>query len=258
MFLQGGTAIRWCHNGSRFSEDLDFVIHGDAKFTDAVMNKIFQQLRREVIAHLGLGTLDIVFKKSSRAYSHVYYCDFVPDRERGKISVKVEFEELIEDLSPHTDRMILSMLPPVRRLIAAGEFRIPTPSSIILVETMEEILSDKIRALLERRYLKGRDFYDVWFLNSLGITCTEENIKRKLTMYKTAFVQHRQIDFFLKPNKEERREIVEAVKQDLSRFLPPNEMAFFEGTDFDAVFDSLRIVLLPLRVMGKNDEGKVR
>jgi len=196
IFLQGGTAIRWCHNGNRFSEDLDFVIHGDAKTTDGVMNKLFQQIRREAIAHLGLGTFEIIFEKSSRISSHVYYCDFIPGRERGKISIKVEFEELNKDLSLDTEKMILSMLPPVRRLIAAGDFKIPSPSSIILVETMEEILSDKIRALLERRYLKGRDFYDTWFLNSLGITCTEENITRKLIMYKMAFVRHRQIDFF--------------------------------------------------------------
>jgi predicted nucleotidyltransferase component of viral defense system len=25
VYFQGGTAIRWCYNGSRFSEDLDFV-----------------------------------------------------------------------------------------------------------------------------------------------------------------------------------------------------------------------------------------
>ena len=27
LIFQGGTAIRWCHNSGRFSEDLDFVTH---------------------------------------------------------------------------------------------------------------------------------------------------------------------------------------------------------------------------------------
>ena len=32
------------------------------------------------------------------------------------------------------------------------------------METLPEILSDKICALLERRYLNGRDIFNLWYL----------------------------------------------------------------------------------------------
>ena len=49
-------------------------------------------------------------------------------------------------------------------LIAKSKLFLPYTSSIILTETLQEILSDKIRALYERQYLKGRDIYDIWWI----------------------------------------------------------------------------------------------
>ena len=49
-------------------------------------------------------------------------------------------------------------------LVTTGELIMPYSSSIILAETPDEIFSDKIRALYERKYLKGRDTYDIWWL----------------------------------------------------------------------------------------------
>jgi hypothetical protein len=43
---------------------------------------------------------------------------------------------------------------------------VPRPNAVLVVETLPEILSDKIRALLERRYLKGRDIFDLWYLSA--------------------------------------------------------------------------------------------
>lgn len=64
------------------------------------------------------------------------------------------------------ERFILRDLPLVTGLLTAGELIMPYASSIILAETPEEILSDKIRALYERKYLKGRDIYDIWWINN--------------------------------------------------------------------------------------------
>ncbi len=38
--------------------------------------------------------------------------------------------------------------------------------TIVLVETMEEILADKIIAFGDRKYLKHRDIWDIHFLNN--------------------------------------------------------------------------------------------
>jgi hypothetical protein len=49
-----------------------------------------------------------------------------------------------------------------------GVLTLPFSSSILVVETPEEILTDKLRALYERPYLKGRDSMIFGFPTMLG------------------------------------------------------------------------------------------
>jgi predicted nucleotidyltransferase component of viral defense system len=242
VYFQGGTAIRWCYSGSRFSEDLDFVTHLGKQRIDALISKMSEHIRRGMIAHFGVGEFEVRQRKTSGDTSFVSFFLFRPLKERKKVSVKVEFEKLKAGFFPQAEKMILSMLPFVRHLITVGEFRIPSPNSIILVETKEEILSDKIRALLERDYLKGRDFYDIWFLNSMNVRCDPELIKRKMIMYEAPFKSKREIDFFLNPGSKEKTQIIEAVQHDLSRFLSPQEISLFSSKGFKDIFDSLKVV----------------
>lgn len=102
--------------------------------------------------------------------------------------------------------------------------------------------------MTEREYLKGRDFYDIWFLTSLNVTCDIDLMKRKIFMYKAPFTYKRKVSFFLNPNSKDRKEIMEAIRQDLSRFLPPQEMSLFEDSGFGEIFDALKIILDPFKV----------
>ncbi len=247
VYFQGGTAIRWCYSGSRFSEDLDFVTQLKGKDIKTLIDKISEPVRKGTVAHFGEGEFEVKQKESPRSTSHISFFQFRPLKERKKVFVKVEFEELKEGFVPETEKLILSMLPFVRHLITAGEFRIPNPSSIILVETREEILSDKVRALLERDYLKGRDFYDIWFLTSLNIKCRPEVVRKKLIMYKAPFTYKRKIDFFLNPTSKDKKEIIEAIQQDLSRFLSPQEMSLLKSNEFKDIFNALHIVFASLK-----------
>lgn len=247
VYFQGGTAIRWCYGGSRFSEDMDFVTHLVKEGMDSLIHKTSEQVRKGMVAHFGPGEFEIKQRKTARSTSHVSFFQFHPEKERKKISVKVEFEELKEGFSPETKKMILSMLPFVRSLITAGEFRIPYLGSIIVVETKEEILSDKIRALLEREYLKGRDFYDIWFLTSLNVRCDISIMKRKIQMYKAPFIYKRKMNFFLSPGREGKNEIIKAIRQDLSRFLPPQEMSLFENSGFKEMIGALKVAFKPFK-----------
>jgi predicted nucleotidyltransferase component of viral defense system len=45
LIFQGGTALRWCYGGSRFSEDLDFVTLLGA---DAIRAKLNRMRKAEV------------------------------------------------------------------------------------------------------------------------------------------------------------------------------------------------------------------
>ena len=163
LVFQGGTAIRWCHNGGRFSEDLDFVTHLERPALERLMQAIEVQVARESIAHFGPGRLTLT-PRGQRDEGAVWRVAFEPQNGRDRIMVKIECERLREGVPLATEPRVLGMQGAVSYLIGRGEFRIPRPNSVLVVETLEEILSDKIRALLERPYLKGRDIYDVWHL----------------------------------------------------------------------------------------------
>jgi predicted nucleotidyltransferase component of viral defense system len=235
LVFQGGTALRWCYGGGRFSEDLDFVFSCPLKTVDVILGKALKGAEREMVPHFGPGRL-LTDHKKSRSGARELMATWQPDAGRRRIAVKLEFEPLAPDISLDTVPLVLSSLPAVAYLITAGEFRIPRPNSVLVAETTAEILSDKVRALLERSYLKGRDLYDVWYLTAmLGTTVDRHLVERKLRAYSWPFVAVRKLAYFIEPDETGRSEIATAIRQDLERFLPAEVMAV-HGTDGYAAF----------------------
>jgi len=113
--------------------------------------------------------------------------------------------------------------PTVSRFLQEGGFKAPGATVIINIETAQEILSDKLRALLERRYKKGRDFFDVWFLTkTLRIEPDASMLKRKLEMYEIPFTLKTPVAFYTHPDLLESRDgkvLSKEIHQDLARFL---------------------------------------
>lgn len=250
LVFQGGTALRWCYGGSRFSEDLDFVTHLSAEDLRRLLTAAAKGAERAMVAHFGPGRIEVA-DKTSRAGSVKTFVTFRPEREREKISVKVEFESLQPDLSPATARLVLSTLPSVAYLIGTGEFRIPRPSAVLVVETEPEILSDKVRALLERTYLKGRDLFDIWHLRDVRqVTTEKELVERKLRMYAAPFVAARHLEFFVSLAAEAQAELTAAAEQDLSRFLPPEVLDVHRQNSYRDFLTAVRRLALELREMG--------
>ena len=163
MIFQGGTALRWMYGGMRFSEDLDFVSQLSIENIEKFITKATKKIQNACLAQFGAGQLELQ-KKRSRKQAAKYFFIFRPVAHRERIAVRVEFEKLKTGIEPDSKTFILRDLPLVSNLVVLGNLIMPYSSSIIMVETPEEILSDKIRALYERKYLKGRDFYDIWWL----------------------------------------------------------------------------------------------
>ena len=160
LIFQGGTALRWCYGGNRFSEDLDFVTPLDMDAVRTKLNKMMKAAERGMVPHFGPGTLT-TSEKTTRKDTLKLFAAYQPAASREKISVKLEFEGIRKDALPETKNHVLAALPAVSYLIASGEFRIPRPNAVLVAETLPEILSDKIRALLERRFIKDRDIFDI-------------------------------------------------------------------------------------------------
>lgn len=250
LIFQGGTAIRWCYGGSRFSEDLDFVTTLDPEDIRKILRTVVRGVEKLMIPHFGVGTIKLN-EKNSRDESLKCFIDFRPDVMREKISIKLEFESLVGGELPDVQKNVLSMLSPVAYLIASGEFRVPHPHTIVITQTPGEILSDKIRALLERQYLKGRDLFDLWYLYAVLQTPVDLMIiERKFSLYRAAFVAKRKLDFFAKPKRQEKEMMIEAIEQDLSRFLPPDVLKLHRKDKYAAFLKAVSDVFYQLKTRG--------
>ena len=250
LFFQGGTAIRWFYGGSRFSEDLDFVTSLEAAAVKNLVDGAIKGAAKLMIPHFGIGDVS-VREKSARASALKCFVDFRPEAVQEKISIKLEFEALETGKKPDVQNHILSSMSAVAYLIAAGEFRVPRANTIIVAETPEEILSDKVRSLLERPYLKGRDFFDIWYLHTfLKTAVSVDNVKRKLSLYRANFTAKRGLDFYARPSGKEKELMREAIEQDLSRFLPPDVLSIHQARQYDDFLEAASSVFTVLQQKG--------
>ena len=247
LIFQGGTALRWCYGGNRFSEDLDFVTPLGAHTVRAKLNRALKAVEREMVPHFGPGALTLS-DKSTRPDTLKIVADYRPAASREKISVKLEFEGIRKESRPDTQNHILSALPAVSYLIASGDFRVPRPHAVLVVETLPEILSDKIRALLERRYLKGRDIFDLWYLRTvLNAAADKEMIERKFRMYAWPFQAARNLDFFVDPSSAVQEELKTAIREDLTRFLPPELLAVHQAEGYASFLTAVKSLFAELQ-----------
>jgi hypothetical protein len=177
---------------------------------------------------------------------------FRPETQRERIAVRLEFEMLERGQQPKFERYIFRELPQVAGLVTGGQLILPYASSIILAETPEEILSDKIRALFERRYIKGRDIYDLWWIvTQVGIKPRWSITREKLSMYQARFVPARKVDFFL--TKASKDEIIQALDSDLARFIPQTIFSTYKKESFRRFIETLKQVTKELTDQGMRE-----
>ena len=253
LFFQGGTAIRWVYGGLRFSEDLDFVTPHEREDIELLLKKTASAAANTCVAHFGPGAAEFQ-KKAARETAFKAFYVYRPEKQREKIAVKLEFEILKPDRQPETGRYVFRDLPQVAGLMKDGHLIIPYASSVILAETPEEILSDKMRALFERRYIKGRDIYDIWWLVSrLDVKPNWAKARQKLSMYRMRFSPSRPAGYFLTHKAE--REARIAIESDLPRFLPPAIYREYHKDNFRQFLENLRQVTTVLSNQGMCDDA---
>jgi predicted nucleotidyltransferase component of viral defense system len=251
LIFQGGTALRWIYGGQRASEDLDFVSAMPSSELRKLLNHALPQARHLALSQFGLGTFEERTRQPSAGCFRTFLL-FSPNLQREKINVRIEVEEIQSHQPPAQRKIPMMDCPQVFHVMKEGVLTLPFSSSILVVETPEEILTDKLTALYERPYLKGRDLYDLWFLRSmLGVKIRLEQLRRKLESYVRPFRVARRATFFLK--KESKKELLEALRIDLRRFLPSSVYQVLETSTFAPIFQSMEEVLSPLMKAGLED-----
>lgn len=259
IFFQGGTAIRWVYGGTRFSEDLDFVTHLSVDNIKKIISNVSRKIHNACVAQFGAGQSEQKEKKSGKDALKVFFI-FRPQAHSERIAVKLEFETLEQAYKPDIRKTVLRDLPSVAGLLTTGKLIMAYSSSVILVETPGEILADKIRAVYERTYIKGRDIYDIWWLTKQHHLKPSWTLTRaKLEMYQADFFPAREAGYF--QQKKNAKEIISALNSDLPRFIPQEIYSVYQENDFQEFMDTLKNVTADLLDQGLKDyldrcEGK--
>jgi predicted nucleotidyltransferase component of viral defense system len=147
LSFMGGTAIRICYKGNRFSEDLDFDNFG-------LSYEAFQDMLALVVKDMEHKGFLVEFRFSEQGAFHCF----------------VKFPKILSEngVSGHTEEKILIRIDTVRKekifnpdVYTINAFDLYRD---ILVNPAPIILSQKLITIIERKREKGRDFYDTSFL----------------------------------------------------------------------------------------------
>lgn len=153
--FQGGTCLRIFYGLNRFSEDLDFVLK------KPILN--FQLLDYLTHVHDELKTFgyDIEIKDRNKAEVAVKQ-PFLKDKSIGKI-LTLKYAGKSSILKQIYIKLEVDSNPPSGSSYETKYLDFPFASAVT-VQDLSSLFAGKIHALLCRKYLKGRDWYDfIWY-----------------------------------------------------------------------------------------------
>jgi predicted nucleotidyltransferase component of viral defense system len=248
--FQGGTALRLCYGGDRYSEDLDFVCGKAGSYFSEIEFKelieaALETTKKTLHRDFGIGPERISLKKPERpdlvkqapvavaVWQIIVPVEATPRAPKSRI--KIEFA----NVSAYATKPM-----PVR----ATPGLVQVQDVILTAETPNEILADKAVALTAREALKFRDVWDVWFLqNKLDAKVEREMVQKKFVDYGTSEVEakaeKRLTDLGTQANAT-------AFLEEMKRFLPAKRVAQLSETGLQHSIlaesgDLLRRTVLP-------------
>ena len=249
--FQGGTALRLCYGGDRYSEDLDFVCgKAGSYFTDVEFKELIEAAlettKKTLNRDFGIAADRISLKKPPHpdlvklepitvaAWQIIVPIEATPRAPRSLI--KIEFANV-----PAYETKPM----PVR----ATPGLVQVQDVILTVETPNEILADKAVALTAREVLKFRDVWDVWFLqNKLDAKVDREVVQKKFADYGTSDMEAKAEKRLAELSSEA---TPNAFLSEMKRFLPAERVAQLSETGLQHSIltesgDLLRRAVLPV------------
>jgi predicted nucleotidyltransferase component of viral defense system len=247
--FQGGTALRLCYGGDRYSEDLDFVCgKAGSYFTDVEFKELIeaalQTTKKTLNRDFGIAADRISLKKPPHpdlvkqtpitvaAWQIIVPIEATPRAPKSRI--KIEFANV-----PAYETKPM----PVR----ATPGLVQVQDVILTAETPNEILADKAVALTAREVLKFRDVWDVWFLqNKLDAKVDREIVQKKY--YGTSDMEAKAEKRLAELSSEA---TANAFLSEMKRFLPAKRVAQLSETGLQHSIltesgDLLRRAVLPV------------
>jgi predicted nucleotidyltransferase component of viral defense system len=174
LCFQGGTALRLCFGSERFSEDLDFT--GGIYFDSASMNHLKQCIEDHLSSRYGL-LVEVKPPKEKRETGiavtgwqvKVITAPGRPDIASQKIKIEVANV-------PSYSRELIQ--------IAENYSFVSSPPLIIGVQSMEEIMADKLLALPASEInIRYRDLWDLHWMLMRRVKPNIELLNQKISDY---------------------------------------------------------------------------
>ncbi|RQR11324.1 nucleotidyl transferase AbiEii/AbiGii toxin family protein [Burkholderia stagnalis] len=177
LTFQGGTALRLCYQGTRYSEDLDFA--GGQEFRPESMAPFGDVLQKEIGAAYGL-QVEIKPPKDKEPEEGIAVARWSAKVHVPQVDRTVQQKQVINIEVASVPAHDVDLVP-----VAANYPHLPAVlrQMLITAETPKEILADKIVALGARPFLKARDIWDIKFLTDRQIAPDMDLVARKLTDY---------------------------------------------------------------------------
>ena len=249
--FQGGTALRLCYGGDRYSEDLDFVCgKAGSYFTDVEFKELIEAAlettKKTLNRDFGIAADRISLKKPPHpdlvklepitvaAWQIIVPIEATPRAPRSLI--KIEFANVP---AYETKPMPVRATPDL----------VQVQDVILTVETPNEILADKAVALTAREVLKFRDVWDVWFLqNKLDAKVAREVVQKKFADYGASDMETKAEKRLAELSSEA---TPNAFLSEMKRFLPAKRVAQLSETGLQHSIltesgDLLRRAVLPV------------
>ncbi len=208
--FKGGTCLTKCHLGHyRFSEDLDFTFIPQNIFknkSEKEIRRIISSKLKNIMALLNgcsekLG-LDFQTEKKNNKYLEfggsnkfvtfkIWYNSAILNREQF-IKIQINFvEHFIHPFENRTAKAITNLNKDKEFIFLFPEYKFLTQTPALQAYCLDEILLEKIRAILTRKGIKARDAIDVFLIL--------QKQKKNLNTYKDSALN--KIKFMLKYEK---------------------------------------------------------
>ncbi|HOU52280.1 MAG TPA: nucleotidyl transferase AbiEii/AbiGii toxin family protein [Smithella sp.] len=157
LAFKGGTAIKKCYIPDyRFSEDLDFTLREAVSFEkiQAYLAIVFENVEKASGIKIQVSRYD----RHSHENSHTFFIAYegpLPGTAVKEVKVDITIQEKI--VFPIASNPVLKTY---------DEYEDLPDDAIISIYSINEIVSEKIVALLDPARNEPRDLYDLWYLST--------------------------------------------------------------------------------------------
>lgn len=181
LVFQGGTSLRLCYGGNRFSEDLDFA--GGYDFSSSQLAKMKDCIEDYIGKRYGL---EVTVRQPNELRTEPTYAEL--RIEKWQIAVVTSPEN--KSLPKQRIKLEVANVPAYTKQPLALQTNyhfLPSGYSDLLVmtESLDEIMADKIVSLAAtKKYTRNRDIWDLPWLIQQGARFNADLVKQKLEDYK--------------------------------------------------------------------------